>query len=383
MQVFCLNDLDELAPYADQWDRLTAGVPFRSWAWLSSWWRHYGLGGHAGGGDRRLFALCVFDHTDRLLGLAPWYLDASASRGRVLRPLGSGEVCSDYLSLLCQPGMEYQVTQAVADYLTADRHAGDPDSSRWDLLELTDFDAEDRPVDQLIHHLAERNHAIHRQTGPNCWRIELPTTWEAYLATLSKNRRKLLRRLQRNMLDTGRAVLHYVERAEDLAASIELLIGLHQQRRRSLGEPGCFASPRFAAFHREVMPLLFRQGRLQLVWLELDGRPVAAEYHLVGDGVIYAYQSGVDPETLDRQPGNILTLAALRRAIEMGYRAFDFLRGDEPYKAHFRARPRQSLSVRVVPRRPSALLRHNLRLAGGSVKQWIKRGLRLVGTGGG
>ncbi|HUT14285.1 MAG TPA: GNAT family N-acetyltransferase [Thermoguttaceae bacterium] len=382
MRVHCLYDLDELAPYADDWDRLAAGVPFRSWAWLSTWWRHYGLDDPPARGRKRLFVVCVFDHTDRLLGLAPWYRDFSASQGHVLRPLGSGEVCSDYLGVLCQPGMEYQVTQAVADYLTADEHAGDCDFPRWDLLQLADFDAEDHAVGQLIRRLAEQGNTVHRQTGPNCWRIELPTTWEEYLATLSKNRRKLSRRLQRSMLDTGRAVLHHVERAEDLAAITELLIDLHQRRRHSLGEPGCFASPRFTAFHREVMPVLFRQGQLQLSWLELDGRPAAAEYHLAGDGVVYAYQSGVDPDVLDLEPGNIFTLATLRRAIEKGYRAVDFLRGDEPYKAHFRARPRPSLSVRVVPGRTTARVRHNLWLAGSNVKQWIKSGLRLVGTGG-
>jgi len=382
MQVHCLHDLDELAPYADDWDRLAAGVPFRSWAWLSSWWRHYGPGDSPAGVRKGLFVVCVFDHTDRLLGLAPWYRQYSAPQGYVLRPLGSGEVCSDYLGLLCQPGMEYQVTQAVADYLGADQHLGDRDFPRWDLLQLTDCDAEDRAVDQLIRHLVEQGNTIHRQAGPNCWRIELPTTWEEYLATLSKNRRKRSRRLQRNMLETGRAVLHRVRRAEELSPTIELLFNLHQQRRHSLGEPGCFASPRFTAFHREVMPALFRQGQLQLAWLELDGKPAAAEYHLAGGGVIYAYQSGVDPDTLDLEPGNIFTLATLRRAIEMGYRAVDFLRGDEPYKAHFRAQPRPSLSVRVVPRRTSARVRHNLWLAGSNVKQWIKSGLRLVGTGG-
>ena len=111
-----------------------------------------------------------------------------------------------------------------------------------------------------------------------------------------------------------------------------------------------------------------RQGHLQFHWLELDGRPVALEYHLTGGGVLYAYQAGVDPEAMEFQPGKLLNLATIRRAIEQGYRAFDFLRGDEPYKAHFRAAPRPSLELRIVPNRPSARLRHNLWLAGSRVK---------------
>lgn len=380
MQVFCLTSLDELAPYADDWDRLSAGVPFRSWAWLSTWWRHYG--GHDGGepSRTRLLVLGVFDRAETLVGLAPWYVDCRGPQGRVVRLLGSGEVCSDYLGVLCQPEMEHQVAWALADYLSGAGDSRHADCPRWDLLELQGVDAEDPAVGQLLKCLAERGHTVHRRAGPNCWRIELPAAWDDYLALLSKGHRSQMRRLERNVLGTGRAVLHSVGHAEELPRAVEILIDLHQRRHRVLGRPGCFASPRFAAFHREVMPEMLRSGQLQLHWLELDGRPAAAEYYLAGGGVIYAYQSGIDPESLDQQPGRLAILAMLRWAIEQGYRAFDLLRGDEPYKAHLRARPRGSLAVRVVPQRPAAQLRHNLWLAGRNVKQWIKRRWRLAGT---
>lgn len=92
--------------------------------------------------------------------------------------------------------------------------------------------------------------------------------------------------------------------------------------------------------------------------------------------MLYAYQAGVDPEAMKLQPGKLLNLGTIRRAIEQGYRAIDFLRGDEPYKAHLRAAPRPSLQLRIVPNRPAARLRNNLFLAGRQVKQWMKTGLR-------
>jgi CelD/BcsL family acetyltransferase involved in cellulose biosynthesis len=378
MQVYCLSELGELAPYAADWDRLAGGVPFWSWSWLSAWWRHYGEHSAIERPGARLFVPCVFDHSGALVGLAPWYVDCRSRQGRVVRPLGSGEVCSDYLSVLCQPAMEYQVTEALADYLSGDQANGNLDEQGWDLLELSGFDAQDAVIDQLIRHLSKKGNTVHRRAGPNCWRIELPTSWDEYLAMLSKSHRKQLRRLDRRMLASGRAVLHVVEQMGELPRGIEILIDLHQRRRRSLGGRGCFSSQRFDAFHREVMSELLRAGQLLLCWLELDGRPVAAEYQLAGDGVVYAYQAGVEPEALAEQPGRMIMLATLRRAIEGGCRGFDFLRGDEPYKAHFRAQPRPSLEVHVVPNRTSARVRHNLWLAGNNVKQWVKGGLKLV-----
>jgi hypothetical protein len=108
----------------------------------------------------------------------------------------------------------------------------------------------------------------------------------------------------------------------------------------------------------------------------LDGKPVAAEYQLVGDGILYSYQTGVDPDALAQQPGKLLTLMVLRRAIERGYREFDFLRGDEPYKARFGAEARRSVAIRIVPQHAIAQVRHGLWLTGKNLKQWVKRGLK-------
>jgi CelD/BcsL family acetyltransferase involved in cellulose biosynthesis len=375
MRVFCLSTLDELAPYADAWDRLAAGIPFRSWIWLSTWWRHYGGGEHRRRQPRSLFVPCVFDEADMLVGLAPWYFDYSAAQGRALRTLGCGEVCSDYLGVLCQKGMEEQVTDALAECLAEEARAQGHNRRRWDLLELAGVDAEDEVIGRLVGHLGARGNTVHRRWGPNCWRLELPASWEDYLAILSKNRRHRLRRFVRDYLDNGRAVLRAIEHVGDLPRVMDLLVDLHQRRRHSLGQRGCFASPRFTAFYREVVPALFRNGQLQFYCLELDGKPVSAEYLLVGGGVLYGYQAGLDPDALDDNPGYLMSVAILRRAIAEGYRVLDFLRGDEPYKAYLRAKPRPSLAWRVVPDRAAAQLRHNFWLAGNNVKRWIKNGL--------
>jgi len=382
MQVFRFTTLDELEPYADDWDRLAGGVPFRSWEWLSSWWRHYGQDDYAEDPKTRLAVLGVFDDADAMVGLAPWSVEFSTVWGRVIRPLGSGEVCSDYLGLLCGSEKQHQVAAALADYLTEQSDNPNTDNTNrdrlcWDLLELGSVDAEDLATARLIGQMAGRRCKVDRRAGPNCWRIDLPDSWEDYLAMLSKSHRKQLRRLEREMLAPGRAVLRVVERLGDLPRAVEILVRLHQRRRKSLGQAGCFDSRRFAAFHREVMPRLLRSGRLQLSRLEIDGRPAAAEYQLAGGGVVYAYQSGVDPELLDAQPGRLITLATLRRAIRQGFKAFDFLRGDEPYKPHFRARPRTSLEIRVVPHRAAARLRDGLRRTGRGVKHLIKSSLKL------
>ena len=84
--------------------------------------------------------------------------------------------------------------------------------------------------------------------------------------------------------------------------------------------------------------------------MELDGHPLAAEYSFAGDRTVFYYLGGFDPELADEQPGWLSLAASLKRAIEEGYRSFDFLRGDEAYKASWKAQPRQLTRFRIAGR---------------------------------
>jgi CelD/BcsL family acetyltransferase involved in cellulose biosynthesis len=375
MQLFRFNTLEELQPYAQAWDRLTANVPFRSWTWLSTWWRHYGDDLHVLRPRRELFVLAAFDDGDAMVGLAPWFIDSTTAFGSAVRMLGSGEVCSDYLALLANPGFEEDFAEIVADYLTESLRDAGADFRPWNRLELTGVDSEDRPTTYLAESLRRRACTIHRRSTVNCWRIDLPNEWADYIAGLSKKFRQEVRRIDRTYFDCGKAVLKSAEKLSDLSTSLDLLVELHQRRRHSLGEPGCYASETFAAFIREVSPLLMRQGQMQIHRLEIEGRTVAVEYQLLGGGVVYAYQTGIDPEAVEHQPGKMINLAGIRRAIEGGHFAYDFLRGDEPYKAHFRATARPCMEIRIIPDRPGPQLRHKLWLTGSNVKKWLKNNL--------
>jgi CelD/BcsL family acetyltransferase involved in cellulose biosynthesis len=398
LHVTRISATDALLPLASDWNRLAADVPFRQFAWHNAWWRHYG------GGPRELFVLVVREGgtgvspvpsaetkltmqrhgqdasatLGPIVGIAPWFVETTSSRGRVIAPLGSGEVCSDYQGVLALPADAEAVTEAIADWLTTT--ASDHTSHHaWDLLHLDNIAADDVAIGRLVSHIWTGGNTVHREPGANCWRITLSGDWEQYVESLSKSHRKQVRRLERCSLATGRAVLHTADSPKSLGRAMALLVELHQARWQSLGQPGCFSTKAFAGFLHEVAEEMSAAGKLRLHWIEIDGVPAAVEFQLAGGGVTYAYQAGVRPELLDEEPGRLINIATIRHAIEHGASGFDFLRGDEPYKAHFRAEPRETVTYRIVPQRTLAQVRHGLWLAGDSVKGWVKTGLELAG----
>ncbi|MCG8447978.1 MAG: GNAT family N-acetyltransferase [Pirellulales bacterium] len=380
MPIRKIENLKDLQPYRRQWDELAGGCLFRSWNWLTTWWKHYGedVSSH------KLYVMLLYEGEtssdcrttepmpdgragERLIAILPCYRAISLARGSVLRLLGDGEVCSDYLGPLVSPDDESRAAEHFAEHL----HKNSLD---WDLGEFTAVGANNSSMDALIASLQTRGCELRKNAGPSCWSVQLPASWEEFLTRQSKSHRKQLRQLERRMLDTQQATWRLVESQSEFDMAWSILVDLHQRRRRSLGEPGCFASERWAAFHQEVAGKLLAAGQLRLSWLEIAGQPIAAEYHMAGNNTTFAYQGGVDPDRLDEQPGRLSMICALQRAIDEGHTQFDLLRGDEPYKPHWRAVPEPTADYQIVPARVAARWRYQswstLRRAGRLARQF-------------
>ncbi len=380
MQIVWHHSLSSLEPYRDAWNALAAGRPFCGWTWLSTWWRHYGGDGEATAPAeqaqrRQLRVALVLDHGDgaanaegeasRLIGVLPCYVAPSLAHGQVLRLLGDGEVCSDHLGVLAPVAEAAGVANALAEFLAAD--------PSWDLADFTAIDEDDVATNRLFAALAGRHCDVAAWPDGNAWAIDLPATWEEFLARQSKSHRKQLRQAERRVLDGGDANWNLVRDAAEFDAAWATLSDLHQRRRQSLGEPGCFSWPSWAAFHRDVARQLLAEGRLRLSTLDLDGVPVAAEYHLVDRHATYAYQGGVAPDHLADEPGRLSTIRTIQHAISEGHARFDFLRGDEPYKAHWRAVPRPTWRRQATAPRRWPKLRRNAWAGARRVGEWARQ----------
>lgn len=364
--VTCVTDLSLLAGSAVDWNRLAAGIPFRCWEWVESWWRHYGRSG------MRPYILTVRTRENELVGILPCYQTTGPLTGRVLRFMGSGEICSDYLTFMTSADHGPAAAEAIGRWLS------ETAAREWDVVELDGIDQSDPSLQSLIEWLKSHGHRIHVRQRTNGWRLKLPGTWEEYLAKVSRGRRVRIRQIVKRQFETGRAVAHIANSEESYRRGWQIFCDLHQRRRISLGEKGCLASDRFADFHAEISRRFFEAGRLRLHWVELEGVPVAVDYAFTGDQTVFCYQSGLNPQYLDEQPGWLDWADSIRQAIEQGYQAFDFMRGDEPYKSIWRAEPIPLLEVRVVARHTSAVIRDHLWHAGQSARVTLGAATRSV-----
>ncbi len=362
----CVNNLADLERWVDSWRLLADRRPMLSPEWAISWWQHY---------RRENDELCVIlldDHRGQLIGIAPLYIE-NKGRQRVIKFLGSGEVCTDHQTILSAPGWEVRAADALAQFLMDNR-------DRWDGLFFESIDAKDTAMGRLVTQLSDAGSLAHRRPTASCWRLCLPRTWDDYLSMLSKSHRRRCRRLHEEYFDSGRVTTRCVSSPGDFEYGYRILEQLHSARWEATGQSGIFASDRFRRFHASVGRQLLSLGQLRLVWLECEGKPIAVEYALCDGKTVYAYQSGRDIEYPERQPGNLSAIAMIRFAIENGYESIDFLRGDEPYKAHWRATPSPCFDLRVWPGRLSGRVHHTMWGFRDAAKQWLNAEKETVET---
>ncbi|MEQ8849467.1 GNAT family N-acetyltransferase [Botrimarina sp.] len=374
MRLEVIETLAALRSLEPEWRELAIPSPMQSPEWLLSWWEAYGEDDAA----CSLWTLAVRNSAGVLVGLAPCYVRLRTLAGPTLRLLGDGRASTDHHTILCrtaedEPGVVSAVAKWVVD------SAGDT----WRRVRFEAIDADDRAMNHLERLLAEGGLDTQRIDDLGSFPAEMAAhggepTWENYLATLSKNRRKRLRKWRRELLDTGQATVLVAQTEADRQELWPLLVKLHRERREAMGHPGVFDEPRFDRFHRLASERLLAKGRLYLAVLELDGKPAAVDYALQDERAVYAYQGGIAPWALERDAGHLSQMVLAETALAAGRTRLDLLRGDEPYKLSWGAVHRPASTLHVRPRDAAGALE---RWAGAAYRSLRDRRLRASGLG--
>lgn len=339
-----IHDAAALARLTVPWrgllDRAASPSLSKTPTWLLAWWRQFG-----GVQGRELCAIAMHDATTHeLVALIPLYRRTVMVRHvvplRRLELLATGEdaadeICSDYTGAIVASGYEAEVAATTVKLLVGGGLGG------FDHLVMPGMSGDDPFPGALAAALDRAGLQTIIEPGRPCPYVPLPSSFEAYRQSLDRDRRYLVTRSLRELEKwAGPAgYTRVVARTPaQLAEGRAILHSLHGERWSANGHDGVFASARFTAFHDEIMPALLDgaegvDGRLELQWLVVAGRPVVVLYNIVYRGRVYFYQAG---RKLDVPKGLKLGLAAhalaLGAAIEEGRSEYDFLAGLSQYK---------------------------------------------------
>ncbi len=161
--------------------------------------------------------------------------------------------------------------------------------------------------------------------------MDLPPTWEEYLAALSTKQRHEVGRKLRRLAEMGNTGYRSILDRTAALTAMEIFVKLFSESRR---DKAAFMTSRMESFFKAIAAAMVDAGLLRLGVLELDTVPTAMIMCFDLNGTVYLYNSGYDPQYAYLSPGLLSKVSCIKDSIEKGRKRFDFLKGSETYKYH-------------------------------------------------
>lgn len=160
--------------------------------------------------------------------------------------------------------------------------------------------------------------------------IDLPNSFDEYVASRGRRFRKSLRHAQR-VVENSCLIIRELQPGDFDADQLpELFISLAIARQK---EESFFCKAEAQSFVREVFPSIFHKRSLR-AFAMLDGeRVIALELCMAKANGLGAWNGGFLPEAEHWSPGKVLIALGIKRSIDMKLAEYDFMMGGESYKA--------------------------------------------------
>ncbi|MBY5819327.1 GNAT family N-acetyltransferase [Rhizobium leguminosarum] len=252
----------------------------------------------------------------------------------------AGNFAADYTGFIVRPDYEHHAIAGFASFL---KH------QNWTDLKLEYFSGPAGRREKMIEAL-QGPEVMFRDSSPKnsenidntiCPIVPLPASFDDYLEErMSSQTRQKLRRFLRKVEgdDIYRITM---ATAETIDRDLDILFNLW--RIKWSARKGAERTERLIITTREMLMDSFNCGNLEVPVFWHGDQPLGALANIVDrqKKAILFYITGRDENWKTPSPGLILHGYCIRRAIEHGFKTYDFLRGNEPYKYMFGAEERR------------------------------------------
>jgi CelD/BcsL family acetyltransferase involved in cellulose biosynthesis len=249
--------------------------------------------------------------------------------------IGSADVC-DYMDFVVAPSRELAFFTAVLDKLKKDGIKElYVESLRPDSTVLT----------SLVDLAKGKGYQVSLTRENVSLDLDLPSTWEEYLRTLTPKQRRETGRRFRRLEEEGDINYRVIENAEPKVLEI-----FFKLMRVSREDKAAFMTAQMESFFRSLADTMAEAKLLRFGILEISAKPVAAVMCFDYNNKVYLYNSGYDPEYGYLSVGLLSKLLSIKDSIERGRKCYDFLKGAEEYKYRLGGKEIPISSCRIVLR---------------------------------
>lgn len=343
MDVEVLRSFDQQSDIRGAWDELvesTSASIHLSFDWCRCWWRHYGA--------RRQLCIVLCREGAQLVGIIPMFHER----------ISIGPIAVDVLkvvssdSTLCMCNLPIRTdlaNEVLSSALQALREV-----VSYDLIAFGPMIA-DSVVADAGRAVGQRNGTKLRLVGPHSHDVftlvQLPSSFEAYLADLPRDDRKTYRRRLRRLFDERDVRVDVLTEPRQITEEFQSFVDLHQTQWIKRGHRGHFADwPGATQFHHDLATEMAHHGRVRLVRVTAGDTPIGYQYGFAMGDTAYALLAArrTEPDWDRYGLGHMAFFAFVEHEIGLKRRFLDVGRGHYGYKRRFGGIERALCSIVLV-----------------------------------
>jgi CelD/BcsL family acetyltransferase involved in cellulose biosynthesis len=312
------HDFSALPSLLQEWERLfrsRPNEPSTSFEWTAAMARH-----HVQPGDRPF--LVRLERKGMLAGILPLILRRHKVLGRTVTLLAP--LAEDYNthSDVLLDSTDDEVVRAVVSALFS-LHAD------WDCFRMSRLLESNQLVTAMCRALGAGNHAHALREGLPAYMLDLPNSYDAYLAARTAKFRNHLKRTERK-LSQHRIEVKELTRDAGFNDAFAALLQIERASWKEAHGSSITAVTRQSGFYRDFGRAAFGAGRLQLQWLSIDSRPVAYNLGYLTQAGYHYLKTSYDREYRPLSPATVLRARLIESLIARGVTRLDF--PGEPYQ---------------------------------------------------
>ena len=258
---------------------------------------------------------------EKLIGIAPLMV-----KGEEARFIGDPDVC-DYQDFIVAPGRGKEFFETLINYL------GKQGITRFDLNTVR---ADSKVPSELVAAAKSLKCEVSCIPEDITLELDLPDSWDKFLAELTGKQRHEVRRKLRRLNDAGEINYRVVEDFEQVTAEMETFLALFGLSR---SDKAAFMTNQMRYYFRLLAESMAKANLLKLSFLEVDGTPAAAVMCFDYNSTIYLYNNGYDGRFSSLSVGLLSKVLTIKESIRRGKKKYDFLKGTEEYKYRLGGKP--------------------------------------------
>jgi CelD/BcsL family acetyltransferase involved in cellulose biosynthesis len=208
----------------------------------------------------------------------------------------------------------------------------------------------------MIHFLAQTKMAHRVRREQPSFILALDSSYEAFLASRSGKFRNYLRRKNRAVEESGQIKVLRAGRDLDLDQAYADLLSIEERSWKHAHGTAISAVPHQRLYYRTLSAGALERGRLHLVLMYLNDRPIAFDLGIKHDDRYYYLKTSFDEEFRRLSPATVLRAHLVETLIGEGVHSLDFPAEPYQWEEQWTDQLRWHKSILCFNKTPRALL---------------------------